>query len=37
MASRKETMMKTRPWLLIPGRAEEVVLQREVSPEPRRK
>jgi hypothetical protein len=29
MASRKATMMRTRPWLLILGREEEEVLQRE--------
>jgi hypothetical protein len=37
MTRRKEAMMRTRPWFLIPGREEEVVLQRKVSPEPRRK
>jgi hypothetical protein len=29
MVSRKAAVMRTMPWLLIPGRAEEVVLRRE--------
>jgi hypothetical protein len=39
MESRKATMMRTRPRFLIPGRAEELVLEREreVSPNMRRK